>query len=157
MTFWVQFEDRKVEMVSFELGEELRKMIFRLVTSVGQKKFWVLMRNRTSSPSSKLAISTFLSKTLLYRRCWSYQYAGCVSLKLRNRLHSPKSLCGLVVEHRSANPKVWDSIPHGGSEFLFVPRSWQDEKTSFLIWGQLWSWWVFEILFPKICSYQTTH
>ena len=30
--------DRKVEMVSFELGEELRKMVFRLVTSVGQRK-----------------------------------------------------------------------------------------------------------------------
>ena len=27
-----------VEMVSFELGEELRKMFFRLVTSVGQRK-----------------------------------------------------------------------------------------------------------------------
>ena len=25
-------------MVSFELGEELRKMFFRLVTSVGQRK-----------------------------------------------------------------------------------------------------------------------
>ena len=30
--------DRKVEMVSFELVEELRKMFFRLVTSVGQRK-----------------------------------------------------------------------------------------------------------------------
>ena len=29
------------------------------------------------------------------------------------------------------NPKVWGSIPHGDSEFFFVPRSWQDEKTSF--------------------------
>ena len=30
--------DRKVEMVSFELGEELRKMFFRLDTNVGQRK-----------------------------------------------------------------------------------------------------------------------
>ena len=29
---------RKVEMVSFELGEELRKMFFRLVTSVVKRK-----------------------------------------------------------------------------------------------------------------------
>ena len=29
---------RKVEMVNFELGDELRKMFFRLVTSVGQRK-----------------------------------------------------------------------------------------------------------------------
>ena len=34
----VMFFDRKVEMVSFELGEELRKMFFRLVTSVEQRK-----------------------------------------------------------------------------------------------------------------------
>ena len=34
----VMFFDRKVEMVSFELSEELRKMFFRLVTSVGQRK-----------------------------------------------------------------------------------------------------------------------
>ena len=32
--------------------------------------------------------------------------AYCVSYELRNRPRSPKSLCGLVVEHRSANPKV---------------------------------------------------
>ena len=25
------------------------------------------------------------------------------------------------------NPTVWDSIPHGDSEFFFVPRSWRDE------------------------------
>ena len=31
------------------------------------------------------------------------------------------------------NPKIWGSILHGDSEFFFVPRSWQDEKTSFLI------------------------
>ena len=30
--------DKKVEMVSFKLGEELRKMFFRLITSVGQRK-----------------------------------------------------------------------------------------------------------------------
>ena len=30
--------DKKVEMVSFKLGEELRKMFFCLVTSVGQRK-----------------------------------------------------------------------------------------------------------------------
>ena len=34
----VMFFDRKVEMVNFELGEELRKMFFHLVTSVGQRK-----------------------------------------------------------------------------------------------------------------------
>ena len=37
------------EMISFELGKEIVKYVFNLVTSVGQrKKFWGLMRNRTS-------------------------------------------------------------------------------------------------------------
>ena len=36
-------------MVCFELGEEIKKdVFFRLVTSVGQKNFWVPVRNRTS-------------------------------------------------------------------------------------------------------------
>ena len=35
----VMFVDRKIrEMVSFELGKEIKKDIFRLVTSVGQRK-----------------------------------------------------------------------------------------------------------------------
>ena len=38
------------EMVSFELGIEIQKDVFRLVTSVGQrKKLWVSMRNRMYS------------------------------------------------------------------------------------------------------------
>ena len=46
----VMFVDRKIrEMVSFELGKEIKKDVFRLVTSVGQRKnFWVPMRNRSS-------------------------------------------------------------------------------------------------------------
>ena len=40
------FIDRIREMVSLELGKEIKKDIFHLVTSV--KKFWVPMRNRTS-------------------------------------------------------------------------------------------------------------
>ena len=44
------------EMVSFELGKEIEKLVFRLVTSVGQRKIlWVSMRNWTSDlqfPSS---------------------------------------------------------------------------------------------------------
>ena len=58
---------------------------------------------------------------LRYWHCWSLQYAGRVSLELRNRPRSPKSLCGSVVEHRSANPKVWGSIPYGDSEFFLCP------------------------------------
>ena len=67
------------------------------------------------------------------RLWWYKQYAGRVSLELCNSPCSPKSLCGSVVQNRSANPKVWDSIPHGDSEFYFVTHLWQDEKTSLLI------------------------
>ena len=43
------FVNRIREMVSFELGEEIGKDVFRLLTSVEQKKnFWVRTRNRAS-------------------------------------------------------------------------------------------------------------
>ena len=35
-------------MVSFELGEEIKKFFFLLFTSVGKKKFWVPVNYRTS-------------------------------------------------------------------------------------------------------------
>ena len=41
---------------------------------------------------------------------------------------SPKSLCGLVAEHRAWNLKVWGWILYGNWEFFFVTR-----KTSFSI------------------------
>ena len=42
------FVDRIIrKMVSFKLDREIGKDVFRLVTSVGQKKFWVPMRNLT--------------------------------------------------------------------------------------------------------------
>ena len=44
----------------------------------------------------------FYLQTLRYRHCWSLQYAGRASYELRNRPRSPWSLCGSVVEHRSA-------------------------------------------------------
>ena len=118
-----------VEMVSFELDEELRKMLFRLVTSVGYRKI-LSPHEESSSPSSKLTISTISIKnttlsTLLI-------LAVCRTRVLCNRPRSLKSLCDSVVEHRSTNPKVWGSIPHGESEFFFIPCSLQNEKTSFL-------------------------
>ena len=37
----VMFVDIKIrEMVSFELGKEIKKDVFRLVTSVGQRKYF---------------------------------------------------------------------------------------------------------------------
>ena len=47
--FCEQKTPRIREMVSFELGKEIEKDVFRLVTSLGQrKKIWVPMSNRAS-------------------------------------------------------------------------------------------------------------
>ena len=51
-----------------------------------------------------------------------------------NRPRSPKSLCSSVVEHRSANPNVWGSIPHGDSEFFFITLVTR-QKNIFLSYG----------------------
>ena len=51
------------EIVSFELDEELRKMFFRLVTSVGLRKI-LSPHEESSSPSSKLTISTISIKNI---------------------------------------------------------------------------------------------
>ena len=67
-------------MVNFELGKEVRKMFFRLVTSVGQRK-------NSESPEAQI------------------------------RIRNPSEVEFLM----------------GTQNFSFVPRSWQDEKTSFLI------------------------
>ena len=56
----------------------------------------------------KMTLSTWLILTVRRMRViWTLQWAA---------------LCGSVVEHRDADPKVWGSISHGDSEF-FVPRS----------------------------------
>ena len=45
----VMFGNRIRKTASFQLGKEIEKDVFHLVTSMGQrKKFWVPMRNRTS-------------------------------------------------------------------------------------------------------------
>ena len=127
-------------------------MFFRLVTSVEQRKilssheesnlrpsdlrsYALPLSHKDSSVSGVyygVLMARVLSKTLRYRHCWSYQYAGRVSLELRNRPRSPKSLCGSVVEHRNANPKVWGSIPHGDSEFFLCPTLVTRRKNIFL-------------------------
>ena len=74
-------------MVSFELDEELSHKD----SSVSGVYYEVLM-TRVLHTASNVDSVMFLT--------------GRVSLELRNRPRSPKSLCGSVVEHRSANPKV---------------------------------------------------
>ena len=109
--------ERKSEGLRFDSSWVLRR--FLRPTLVRKRKNIFL----NSSPHSKHT-----------NRLWWYkQYAGRVSLELCNSPCSPKSLCGSVVQNRSANPNVWGSIPHGDSEFYFVTHLWQDEKTSLLI------------------------
>ena len=76
-------------MVSFELDEELSHKD----SSVSGVYYEVLMtRVLHTARISNVDSVMFLT--------------GRVSLELRNGPRSPKSLCGSVVEHRSANPKV---------------------------------------------------
>ena len=84
-----------------------------------KEKFWVPMRNRTSD----LRICGVYYEVLMTSVPHTARI-GNVDSVMRPR--SPKSLCGSVVEHRSADPQVWVSIPHGDSEVF-------DEKTSFSI------------------------
>ena len=117
-----------------------------------KKKFWVPMRNRTSdlriprsdalplshrdSTVSEVYYEVHMTRVLHTARISNVDsvmfLTGRVSLELRNRPRSPKSLCGSVVEHRSANPKVWGSIPHGDSEFFLCPTLVTRRKNIFL-------------------------
>ena len=69
-------------------------MFLRLVTSVGQRK-----KILSSHKESNLRPSDL-------RSSYDTRHPGRVSYELRYRPRSPKSLCGSVVEHQSANPKV---------------------------------------------------
>ena len=67
-------------------------------------------------------LSHFYLQTLRYQHCWSYQYAGRVSYELRNRPHSPWSLCGSVVEHwstESDDPRFNSSWGQKKNIFLY--------------------------------------
>ena len=75
-----------------------------------------------------------------------------MSYELRNRLHSPKSLCGSVLEHRSSHPKVWGSIPHGDSEFFLCPTFVTRRKNIFLTFFIFWQRQVSVILLFSINS-----
>ena len=68
-------------------------------------------------------------QTLRFRHCWSEQYAGCVSYKLRNRPRSPWSLCGSVVRASECGMRRSEvRFLMRTQDFFFVPRSWQDEN-----------------------------
>ena len=113
-------------MVSFERDEELRKIFFRLVTSVGQRKILshheesnlrpsdlrsdALPLSHKDSSVSGVYCEVLMARVLLTARISNVDsvifLTGRVSLDLRNRPRSPKILCDSVVEHRNANPKV---------------------------------------------------
>ena len=86
-------------MVSFELGKELKKDVFHLVTNVGQR-FYKHYAIDIADPSS------------MQDACH----------ELRNRPRSPWSLCGSLIEHWSAESEGlrFDSS-WGYRMFTFVP------------------------------------
>ena len=68
----------------------------------------------------------FYLQTWRYWHCWSWQHGGRVSLDLAHH-----SLCGSVVEHRSAKSEGLSSIPHWDSEFFLCSTL---ETTNIFLW-----------------------
>ena len=86
------------EKVSFDLGKEIEKDVFRLVTSVGQRK--------TSESPWGIELQTFRAPSLSHRDSITkfICHASCILLGTRN-----------------VNSVTADN-------FSFIPISWQDEK-----------------------------
>ena len=117
-------------------------MFIRLVTSAEQRnRIWVHLRNWISeSCLQNMALSTLLILAIC---------RTCVIFKFRSEPRSPQSLCGSVVEHRSAESEGlrFDSS-RGLQNFFFVPRSWHlylslyraKESPSFLFFSQNFHW-----------------
>ena len=144
-------------MESFELGKELEKDVFRLVTRVRHIKYskspWgiepqtfgfcapMLYYWATDTVSEvyyevhspKLAISLIISKN---NTLWTHADPSSVQdgvsciWELHNRSRLRWNLCGSVVAHRSAESEGlrFDSLWRLRI-FFSVPRSWQDEKS----------------------------
>ena len=116
-------------MVSFELGKEIENDIF-FVFSRAWDKEKILSLSHACDFFIELKtyhLSYYYLQTLCYRYCWSWQYAGRVWYELRNRL--AHSLSGRASERGIRRSEV--RFLMRTQNFLSVPRSWQDEKTSF--------------------------
>ena len=84
----VVFVDRKIrERVGFELGREIKKDVFRFVTSVGQRKFWVPMSNATPSHVTVMTVRCSVTchvkhSTRLHRKArrttWTAELRVCL-------------------------------------------------------------------------------
>ena len=72
-----------------------------------------------------------------FQRCWleEFVYQSTANLLTRCRV------CGSVLEHWSANPKLWGSTPLEDSEFFLCPTRVKRRKTSFP--NLELSWWSF--------------
>ena len=98
-------------MVSFKLGKDMKKDVFRLVTSVGQK-FWVPTKNRTSD----------------------LRIPGSDALPLSHRDSTVSEVYYEVHMTRVLHTaRISSSIPHEDSEFFLCSTLVTGRKTSFSI------------------------
>ena len=67
-----------------------------------------------------------------FRYCWSKQYAERVAFELRNRPRSPQSLCGSVVEHRSAESEGLGFVSSWGLRIFSLSHA-RDKKNSIFL------------------------
>ena len=91
--------------------------VFRLVTSVGQRENYLLILLFYLQKQDAVDILAV---------CWTR-----VMYEFRNGPRPPLSLWGSVV-HRSAEPKVWGSIPHEKSKLFNLSHAPDNTENIFL-------------------------
>ena len=98
----------------------------------GIRTNWTYAKNKISI--AFLYLAQYLSSLLLYLKHDAIEISDPGSVEDACHMNFVIDLAHRKVSVvqclsiRARNPTVWGSIPHGDSEFFFVPRSWQDEK-----------------------------
>ena len=140
----VMFLDRNSRDGKFWARWRIKKDVFSSCHKRGTKKYLSPHEESNLRPSDLRSDVLALSHRLfgergLLRSSYDTRPAYCTtsvgqrkSCELSYRPRSPKILCGSVLEHRSANPKVWGSIPHGDLEYFLCPTLVTRRKHIFL-------------------------
>ena len=102
-------------MMSFKLGKEIEKDVFHLFTSVGQKKFWVPMRNQTSG------LWILHSDAVLL----SHRYATVSEVYYEVHMTCPAAY---TVRISNVDSVIFVNRIGEMVSFEFVPHSWKNKK-----------------------------
>ena len=141
----VMFLDRNSRDGKFWARSRIKKDVFSSCHKCGTKKYfkspWGIEPQtfRFALRCSSTEPQRLFGERGLLRSSYDTRPAYCTtsvgqrkSCELSYRPRSPKILCSSVLEHRSANPKVWGSIPHGDLEYFLCPTLVTRRKHIFL-------------------------